>query len=290
MPTFEIYVVDAFTTARFGGNAAAVVVIPHDKDMDETTMQNVASEVNLPMSAFVKAQSGDQASYKLLWFNPTAKAAFCGHATLAAGHVLLNILKLPATSIKFDSPAGVLNASKGSADEIVLQFPSSPPTVVTEPPSAYRMVLHAFTGLSVADIKTAVFYYAPRANDLVILLDGVDDTKFAALDFAPSADTSQEILALNMRAAVFVARSQRNDTDSIARVFHINNAGFDEDQVTGSAHTIIAPLFSSLFGMQRIRAHQCSRRGGRMLIEMPDSDTVVISGHAVTVIQGNIST
>ncbi|KAJ2358570.1 hypothetical protein IWW50_000603 [Coemansia erecta] len=291
MSMFDIYVIDAFTSTRFGGNAAAVVVIPSTAHMDEETMQKIASEVNLPMTAFIQAQSINKSVYTLTWFNPTEKAAFCGHATLAAGHVLLNITEVVVVGgiIEFDSPVGVLGVSKRDTGELVLRFPSSPSALVSDPPTAYHAVTRALLGTSSPFTQTAKYFYAPRTNDLVILLDGISRAEFASQSFAPaSAEARAAIQELNLRVAVFVARSRESDADSLARVFHLNDEAFSEDMVTGSAHTIIAPLFHELFGMQTIRAHQCSKREGRMVLEL-QGDQVLIAGRAVTVIQGKIT-
>ncbi|KAJ1830461.1 hypothetical protein LPJ63_004921 [Coemansia sp. RSA 2711] len=279
MPSFDIYTVDAFTATKFGGNAAGVVVIPPGEDVDAATKQAIASEFNLPMTAFIQLQNGSE--YSLQWFNPVSPAAFCGHATLAAAHVLLNERQTPLPLV-FDSRVGMLCVSKQN-DMITLEFPSNPPTLVANPPAAYLAVTN-----ELQLTHRAAFYHAPQLNDLVILIDGITDTELASMEFAPSQSTIDGILALNLRAIVFVARSHTEDADSVARVFNVLHDRVPEDQVTGSAHTIVAPLFHTLYGMSTIRAHQCSRRGGRMLLEL-NNDKVQVSGSAVTVLRGTIT-
>lgn len=75
--------VDAFTDRPFGGNPAAVCVLPFERDA--TWMQLVAREMNLAETAFlVRRPDG----YLLRWFTPTVEVDLCGHATLASAHVL----------------------------------------------------------------------------------------------------------------------------------------------------------------------------------------------------------
>lgn len=79
----EIYQVDAFTKEVFAGNPAAVCLLDHW--LEAELMQNIAMENNLAETAFVvKADE----NYQIRWFTPTVEVDLCGHATLAAAHVL----------------------------------------------------------------------------------------------------------------------------------------------------------------------------------------------------------
>src|SRR5688500_2029963 len=75
--------VDAFTAEPFGGNPAAVCILPEPRPTD--WMQAVASEMNLSETAFL-VRDGD--GYNLRWFTPQVEVDLCGHATLAGAHVL----------------------------------------------------------------------------------------------------------------------------------------------------------------------------------------------------------
>jgi len=74
-----IFQVDAFTDRPFAGNPAGVCVLPGARD--ERWMQNVAQEMNLSETAFLRRQ-GD--GYQLRWFTPAVEVDLCGHATLAS--------------------------------------------------------------------------------------------------------------------------------------------------------------------------------------------------------------
>src|SRR2546427_1486343 len=80
----RIVQVDAFTDRRFGGNPAAVCVLPEPRDA--AWMQAVARAMNLSETAFLRPD-GD--CHRLRWFTPPVEVDLCGHATLAAAHVLL---------------------------------------------------------------------------------------------------------------------------------------------------------------------------------------------------------
>src|SRR5436190_1968980 len=78
-----LFHVDAFTDKPFAGNPAAVCILS-EKRLEEW-MQNVAAEMNLSETAFVRRE-GD--NFSLRWFTPKVEVDLCGHATLASAHVL----------------------------------------------------------------------------------------------------------------------------------------------------------------------------------------------------------
>jgi PhzF family phenazine biosynthesis protein len=63
--------------------------------------------------------------------------------------------------------------------------------------------------------------------------------------------------------------------------------GINEDPVTGSAHTVLAPYWVERLGKSKMRAYQSSERGGEMTVEL-DDDRVYIMGKAVTVVVGTL--
>ena len=78
----KITQVDAFTDKMFGGNPAAVCILPEPEEA--VWMQQLAKEMNLSETAFlVKEEDG----YGLRWFTPAIEVELCGHATLASAHV-----------------------------------------------------------------------------------------------------------------------------------------------------------------------------------------------------------
>lgn len=75
--------------------------------------------------------------------------------------------------------------------------------------------------------------------------------------------------------------------DFISRYFWPANGG-DEDPVTGSAHTGLAPLWAERLAKNNLVAYQASRRGG-VLDCVVAGDRVIISGHAVQYMTGFIT-
>ncbi|CAL8901096.1 PhzF family phenazine biosynthesis protein [Bacillus pumilus] len=92
MRDIRVYHVDAFTTEKFGGNAAGVVL---DGDLlTEDEMQNIAKELNLPESVFLLPAHDKEADYRIKYFTPTDEVNFCGHATVGLTWLLATELGL----------------------------------------------------------------------------------------------------------------------------------------------------------------------------------------------------
>jgi PhzF family phenazine biosynthesis protein len=121
--------VDAFTSVPFAGNPAAVCVLSEPRDA--VWMQQVAREMNLAETAFLRARSD---GFDLRWFTPTVEIDLCGHATLASAHVLWETGQLASTeTARFHTRSGLLTAVR-RGDWIELDFPATPDTPVDPPP------------------------------------------------------------------------------------------------------------------------------------------------------------
>jgi Phenazine biosynthesis-like protein len=95
--------VDAFTDVPFGGNSAAVVLLPPNTELNDATRQQIAMEMNLSETAFLEplTDAGEPyaasevpafrsaSRYRLRWFTPTQEVQLCGHATVASAAALI---------------------------------------------------------------------------------------------------------------------------------------------------------------------------------------------------------
>ncbi|QFF98417.1 PhzF family phenazine biosynthesis protein [Psychrobacillus glaciei] len=80
MREIRVYHVDAFTTKKFGGNTAGVVL--DAEKLSEVEMQSIAKELNLPESVFLLPSDRENVDYKVKFFTPAEEVNFCGHATV----------------------------------------------------------------------------------------------------------------------------------------------------------------------------------------------------------------
>ena len=105
----SVYQVDAFANRVFEGNPAAIC--PLEKWLPEHTMQALAAENNLSETAFfVPAEDG----FELRWFTPATEVDLCGHATLAAAHVLFEELDFQGEEIRFSTKSGPLSVTRSA--------------------------------------------------------------------------------------------------------------------------------------------------------------------------------
>ncbi len=120
----KIITVDAFVSEDFSGNPAAVCIL-EDKALfvDEKWMQSVAARTGLSETAFLY-NDGEGESFSLRWFTPAIEVELCGHATLAAAHVLwvLGIVASDA-ACRFNTKSGTLIAKK-TGSIIEMDFPA----------------------------------------------------------------------------------------------------------------------------------------------------------------------
>jgi predicted PhzF superfamily epimerase YddE/YHI9 len=130
-PALPIFIVDAFTTRPFHGNPAAVVVAEHAPS--DQTMQQIAAENNLSETAFVTLS---KSGLRIRWFTPKVEVNLCGHATLAAAHVLWQHIGVPDIDLTFASRAGKLNVARHGEDLYELDFPAQPGEAVPITPES----------------------------------------------------------------------------------------------------------------------------------------------------------
>ncbi|QKF82347.1 PhzF family phenazine biosynthesis protein [Halarcobacter ebronensis] len=260
----KIDIVDAFADELFKGNQAAVIVL--DEWLSDELMQNIATENNLSETAFlVKNEKG---VYHIRWFSPISEIDFCGHATLASAYILFNSNSNIETITFFAKAVGELEVKKDN-DFILMDFPNRKPSKVEEAPK------ELFDGLSITPLevyKNQQAYFAVYTNE-----DDVLNVKY----------DSTELKKLAPFDVVVTAPSNNKSYDFTSRYFWPANGG-DEDPVTGSIHTGLAPLWGQKMSKESLVALQASKRTGVLYCKV-SKDRVLISGKAAHYLEGNIT-
>jgi PhzF family phenazine biosynthesis protein len=260
MTPLPFFQVDAFAEGPFTGNPAAV--IPLDHWLDDQVMQAIAAENNLSETAFTVPSERDDADFDLRWFTPAMEVPLCGHATLAAAHILLK-----GADVRFATQSGILIVTRDEDDQTLLKLdlPAANLTEVAEPELCRAL------GLTPRPL-----WLADGCNDSIIVpVESEDQVRAVAPDFAA--------LGKIRRMAIVTAPGDHQDIAS--RVF-VPYAGIDEDPVTGSAHAALVPYWAGRLRRDRFTALQASARTGLLDCELR-GDRVVLGGHAVTVIEGH---
>ena len=264
----EINVIDAFTDTVFKGNSAAVIIT--ESWLSEKLMQSIAFENNLSETAFIVLDN--KGIYHIRWFSPLTEIDFCGHATLASAFVLFK--KNPTlTSIKFSAKAvGVLTVKQTAHDKIQMDFPNTKPEKVSDIPDSL------LAGLSIAPIDV---YKNSQAYFVIY------DSESDVLNVERDNDALKQLAPLDVVVTCQAKSADYKDYDFISRYFWPANGG-DEDPVTGSAHTGLAPLWAQRLGKNTLVAYQASKRGG-VIDCVVAGDRVLISGHAMHYLTGFIT-
>jgi PhzF family phenazine biosynthesis protein len=258
--------VDAFTSRAFGGNPAAVCLLAAPADAE--WMQRVAAEMNLAETAFLVPR-GDR--FDLRWFTPTVEIELCGHATLASAHVLWQLGIVAAGSrIHFDTASGVLTAEP-DGDRIAIELPARPVTPCPVP-AGLADALGGCAPILVSDTTPG----RAHGNLVVELAD-----EAAVRGLSPKFDRLREF-----DFGVIATARGGGRYDFVSRYFAAPY-GIDEDPVTGSAHCSLAPYWADRLGKTTFVAWQASARGGELHVTLA-GDRVRMSGHAVTVLKGDL--
>ncbi len=255
-----IYQVDAFAEKLFTGNPAAVICTEHE--LPEELMQSIAAENNLAETAFVFRVQG---SFHIRWFTPTVEVDLCGHATLAAAHVLFAEDREIPKTLSFSSRSGVLRVTKAE-DVLWLDFPADIISLDLDSTSEIEACL--------GQRPDAVYR---GKTDLMAVFQSGGLVANLVPDF-------RKIEGLPCRGLIVTAPG--DDVDFVSRFF-APQSGVPEDPVTGSAHTTLTPYWAGVLNKSKLLARQLSSRTGNLRCRNM-GDRVHIGGNAVTYLTGEI--
>ncbi|MBT2404754.1 MULTISPECIES: PhzF family phenazine biosynthesis protein [unclassified Streptomyces] len=269
----RLRIVDAFTDRPFRGNPAGVLLFESGFPSD-AWLQQVATEVNLSETAFAHPlPPGGDADWALRWFTPTNEVDMCGHATLATAHVLA-ASGLATGLIRFTARCGILTAEVAEDGTITMDFPTSSLTAVETVAEVQRAL-----GAEIASVHDT----SAHIGDLVVEL----------ADERTVRELTPDLTALRgyARRGVIVTAAAEDPSrgyDFVSRGF-FPAFGIDEDPVTGSAHTALAPFWAARLGRTELVGLQGGARTGLVTVRLT-GDRTLLSGNAVTVIDGTLLT
>ena len=257
MTPIPFFQVDAFADKPLTGNPAAVM--PLTEWLPDAVMQAIATENNLSETAFTVPSEREDSDYDLRWFTPTTEVDLCGHATLAAGHILLH-----GKPVRFATRSGILTVTR-EEDLLKLDLPAAPLKEVREPALCRALGL---------------------PDSPVWLADGFNDSAIIALENEAAVRAVQpDFAALAGISRMAIVTAPGDEQDIASRVF-VSYCGIDEDPVTGSAHGALTPYWAERLGRNHFTALQASKRTGVLDCELR-GDRVILGGHCVTVIEGH---
>jgi predicted PhzF superfamily epimerase YddE/YHI9 len=257
--------VDAFAARPFAGNQAAVM--PLEAWLPDATLQAIGEENNFAETAFVVKDLSGAADWELRWFTPACEIRLCGHATLAAGHVLMQ--RDGGQRVTFRTrEAGVLEVRRAGEGGYELALPVIPTAPETWPEAV------ALLGGQPQEVWRNPDRYG------IYLFRSEAEVRALAPDFKGLAALGDD---------QFICTAPGDLTDVVSRVF-VPGAGVDEDSVTGSAHAALTPFWAARLGRDWFTAHQASARGGDLscrLAEDPGGQQAWLGGNCLTVVEGS---
>lgn len=257
-----IYLIDAFAAARFTGNPAAVIALEHW--LPDELLQAIAAQNNQSETAFFRRVAEH---YELRWFTPLTEVSLCGHATLAAGFVVMEYLRADLDRVHFETASGRLDVVRDEA-MLALDFPARELDLVPEP-----------AGLAEALNAAPEEVYQTRDDLLVVYAD--------AAQIRSLAPRFHKLARIDARGVIATAPGS-GDIDFVSRFF-APRVGVNEDPVTGSAHCSLAPYWAERLGRTTLLGQQLSQRGGLVRCRLHgDGRRVWLEGHAVPYLTGHI--
>jgi predicted PhzF superfamily epimerase YddE/YHI9 len=239
----RIWFVDAFADQVFTGNTAAI--LPLDAWPDDDTLRAIAAQNRVSETAFF-VPTGLRGNYQLRWFTPSTEVLLCGHATLAAGAILLTEIETDLDVVVFDTQKGPL-VVRETADGFTLDLPRR----VRTPWTPSIDVLGALGVARVVDAFTGEYA-------TVVL-----DNEAAVRALQPDIDRLERAVRGPRAGCITVtARAEAGKPYDFVCRFFAPGVGIAEDPVTGSAFADLAPYWCDRLGSDCVTGFQASARGG----------------------------
>lgn len=260
LETSDFVLVNAFTSAPFGGNPAAVLFLKTPL-ADYGTYLKIAQNFSQPMACFVlppdEGQEPDEVtrSYNIRWFTVNKETSMCGHGTLAAAYALFRYRKLPSNieTLRFKTIDGVyVYARRVLKDGCPLRIQIELPQYGLDPLSgdAFREI-QSITSKALRIPNVGIKYVGRGSKTavgadryLLIELDENVDLEGANVDTSVFAGT------IPCTTNILTVRSKRPNVVYEYRMF-APLAGVPEDHVCGSANCTMAPYWAEKLGLSK---------------------------------------
>lgn len=271
----KIYQVDAFTSESFKGNPAAVCIL--EDDISDELMKNIAQEMNLSETAFVKhlknSNIGKGNLFSLRWFTPEVEVDLCGHATIATSKVLFDEFNIKEQYIKYETKSGLLT-SKKKDEKISLDFP-------IDKALDFNLTQDILEAMGIRSYSKAII--GEKTRKLVIEVKDKENI----INLKPNFEILKSLKFKSDVKGIGVTCRGNEKYDFISRYFN-PWAGINEDLVTGSVHTLLANYWSNKLNKMDMNAYQASNRSGEISLKLLENDRVKLSGETVIVLRGEL--
>jgi PhzF family phenazine biosynthesis protein len=255
-----VYQVDAFASRVFAGNPAIVCRL--DKWLEDAVLTEIAAEHNISTTAFLVEDGED---FEIRYFAAAGEFALAGHASLAAAHVVLRLLRPDASRAILRRRNGPLHVSRLENGLLAIALPATIATLCPAPDGLEATLRAPFVEVR----QTPMQYF--------VIME--DEKAVAAL-----APDMAGVMRLDRDGLIVTAPGQRSDF--VSRAF-APKEGLPEDPVCGSAHLALVPYWSERLSRSEHLALQLSPRGGELHCRL-DRDEVRLAGRCALYMGGVI--
>ncbi|WP_151731686.1 PhzF family phenazine biosynthesis protein, partial [Acinetobacter seifertii] len=234
----------------------------------------IALENNLSETAFVKII--DSEHYEIRWFTPMVEVDFCGHATLASAFVLFQAFTDKKTINFHVRNLGLFIVHQDEDGKIRMNFPIRKAEQVEDYPAILRQALSKPFKAVYQNVQAYIVEYESVQD---VLDEQPDMNLLKALGKRTAITTTDMDVVITTKAD--------EHYDCVSRYF-APVAGIEEDPVTGSIHTAIAPLWAEKLSKNNIVAYQASSRGGILYCNILNQESIEIAGYGKLYMQAEI--
>ncbi|MGD2111424.1 MAG: PhzF family phenazine biosynthesis protein [Phycisphaerae bacterium] len=311
----DYFVVDAFTSERFRGNPAAVLL--DARGMTDQQMQAVANEFNLSETTFIlpPTDASESApdptgappalSLRFRWFTPTSEVKMCGHATIGGVHALVESgrLRFPeeeSVVVRIETLSGVLTAYvervPGKETDTMIWLDMVDPTFAPLPAPATDLA--SLLALSDDAMDESLPIVQTQDQDVLAFARDFQTLNEAKPDFGRLAAL---LTRHGLRGLCLATVKTLTPSITVQSRFFAPSVGIDEDPVTGSVHGPLAaylvmhgrtPLHDGLAALTCTQGISGGRAGLVHALVQPKGDdrfAVRLGGQAVTTMRGTLT-
>jgi len=295
--TLAVFQVDAFTTQRFAGNPAGVV-LGADTLVDDD-MLAIARELNNADTAFVLSPDAADHDVRIRFFTPRTEAAFVAHATVAAHYVMSR--RPGPRLLRQKQKSGIVEVGirgEGAARRVAIH--QVPPQVGRELLPRERLAVLDALALSSGDLdsRCPLLVCGTASTRLMVGVRGAEQLRQLKPDAARLTTLSAQLGAAGY--FVFTLAPQLPGVLTESRMF-CPAIGIAEDPVSGNAHGMLAVYLAARDLVPR-SGHQAAfsgaqghymNRPGRVDVELDYANGTVgavrVIGDAALVFETSIS-
>jgi PhzF family phenazine biosynthesis protein len=224
----EYISVRVFTKDRRGGNLAAVVMVPKDREYTKEMMQTAATLIGYSETVFIKTDEKKQFSF--LFFTPCKEVEMCGHGAIGSFFVLKNNgLVEENKPYEVQTKDGIIRLIS-SGDSVLLEMTN--PRVERELSIKEELELGYIMGLIPDEPqKVGAAIVSCGLSDILLPISSKKKLDELEPDFTQLAHFSEQQGVVGVHAYYLDEKTKQIYTRNFAPLY-----GIDEESATGTSN------------------------------------------------------